>query len=197
MKWIVASLAPLLATRVAHADQCASVSLEMATHARNLIAEHPRVVMFCEPCGDRVPGEPQDMGSVSSGPGEVRFNGEAIDLAYTYVQTSPRRYDNLAVLVGCPTVGVSPSLRVEEATDRGILIVPDSSEAVAIPRIPAVPASPMPEPPVELAPTVIVQATTTTGLGWGEIAAGCGATSLLWIGALRLRRRRAHRPRLG
>ena len=61
---------------------------------------------------------------MSSGPGEVRFNGEAIDLAYTYVQTSPRRYDNLAVLVNCPTVGVSPSLRVEEATDRGVLIVP-------------------------------------------------------------------------
>jgi len=192
MKWIVASL--VVASRVAHADQCASVSLEMATHARNLIAEHQRVVMFCEPCGDRVPGEPQEMGSVSSGPGDVRFNGEPIDLAYTYVQTSPRRYDNLAALVGCPTVGVSPSLRVEEATDRGVLIVPDSSEAVAIP---PVQASPMPEAPVPLAPTVIVQATTTTGLGWAEIAGGCGATSLLWIGALRLRRRRAHRPRLG
>jgi len=191
MKLLAASLV-IAAARIAHADQCANVSLEMATHARNLIADHPMVVMFCEPCGDRVPGEPQEMGSVSSGPGEVRFNGEAIDLAYTYVQTSPRRYDNLAVLVNCPTVGVSPSLRVEEATDRGVLIVPDSSAPVVLP--------PPPEsavPPVELAPAVIVQATTTTGLGWGEIAAGCGATSLLWIGALRLRRRRAHRPRLG
>lgn len=168
MKWIVASL--LLATPIAGAEPCRSV-------ARQLVAEHPIAVTFCEPCGDRVPGEPGPITEVPD------------DLAYTYVQTSPRRYDNLAVLAGCTIAGVSPSLRVEDATDRGVLIVPDSSEAVAIP--------PMPQSPVPLAPTVIVQATTTTGLGWGEIAAGCGATSLLWIGALRLRRRRAHRPRLG
>lgn len=190
MKWIITSL--VVAARVAHADQCASVSSEMATHARQLIADHPMVVMFCEPCGDRVPGEPAALESASNSSSVVRFNGLPIDLAYTYVQTSPRRYDNLAALVGCPTTGVSPSLRVEDATDHGVLIVPDSSEAVAIPRMTV-----LPEPPVPLAPTVIVQATTTTGLGWPEIAAGCSGTSLLWLVALRLRRRRVHRPRLG
>ena len=190
MKWIVASL--VVAARVAQADQCASVSSEMAAHARQLIADHPTVVMFCEPCSDRVPGEPAALQTVSSEGSEVRFNGLAIDLAYTYVQTSPRRYDNLAALVGCPTLGVSPSLRVEEATDRGVLIVPDSSEPVAIPPVAVSPVSPVP-----LAPVVIVRTTTTTGLGWLEIAGGCGATSLLWLVALRLRRRRAHRPRLG
>ena len=190
MKWIIGTL--VVATRVAHADQCVDVSSEVAAHARQLLADHPTVVMFCEPCADRVPGEPAALQTVSSEGSVVRFNGAPIDLAYTYIQTSPRRYDNLAALVGCPTVGVSPSLRVEEATDSGVLIVPDSSEPVAIPRMPA-----LPEAPVELAPTVIVQSTISEGLGWTEIAGGCGATSLLWLVALRLRRRRSHRPRLG
>jgi len=192
MKLLVASLA-IAAARVAHADQCASPSSEMAARARQLIADHPKVISFCEPCGDRVPGEPQELASASSGPGEVRFNGVAIDLAYTYVQTSPRRYDNLAVLVGCPTVGVSPSLRVEDAADRGVLILPDSSEPAPVPQV-AVAQLPAPVP---LAPTIIVQPAVTSGLGWWAIASGCGATSGLWIVALRMRRRRAHRPRLG
>ena len=114
MKWIIASL--VIATRAAHADSCAAVSPQMAAHARRLIAEHPMVVTFCEPCGDRVPGEPQRVTRVPD------------DLAYAYIQTSPRRYDNLAALVDCPTIGVSPSLRVVEATDHGVLILPDSSE---------------------------------------------------------------------
>jgi hypothetical protein len=187
MKWIVGTL--VLAARIAHADQCEVVSPEMAAHARQLIADHPMVVMFCEPCSDRVPGEPAALQSVSSAGTTVQFNGVQIDLAYTYVQTSPRRYDNLAALVNCPTAGVSPSLRVEDATDRGVLIVPDSSEAVSI-----APVAPI--APLALPQTVIVE-TADSGLGWAEIAAGCAGTSLLWIGALRLRRRRAHRPRLG
>ena len=152
----------------------------MAAYARQLIADHPMVGRFCEPCGDRVPGEPERATRVPD------------DLAYAYIQTSPHRYDNLAALVGCPTVGVSPSLRVEEAPDRGVLILPDSSEPAAIPQMPALPAA-----PVELAPTVIVQSTISDGLGWSAIAAGCGGTALLWLVALRLRRRRTHRPRLG
>jgi hypothetical protein len=135
--------------------------------AQQILAQHPTIVTFCEPCGDRVPREP------------VQWAGEPVDPATTYVQTSPERFDNLAVLLGEPVDGVSPSLRVEAATSDGVLIVPDT---IAHPPVAF-------EPP----PVVVVEQTTH----WGAIAVGCGATSALWLAALRLRRRRHHRPRLG
>lgn len=135
--------------------------------AQQILAQHPTIVTFCEPCGDRVPREP------------VTWRGEDVDPATTYVQTTPERFDNLAVLLGTPVDGVSPSLRIESATADGVLIVPDT-----------VAHAPLALPPP---PVVVVEESNH----WGAIAAGCGATSALWLVALRLRRRRHHRPRLG
>jgi len=163
MKWIALPL--VLAASTAHADRCADPST-----VHQILVEHPTIVAFCEPCGDRVPGEP------------APWHGQDVAPAYTYVQTGSARFDNVAALAGCPAADVSPSLRVEEATDQGVLIVPDQSM-----------------PPLPPAPHVVVvqQPVPATGLGWGAIAVGCGATSALWLAAARWRRRRAHRPRLG
>ncbi len=156
--WLHASL---LAGGIAHADPCPEEAL-----TRQILVEHPTIVAFCEPCGDRVPGDPQ------------RWSGEQVDPAYTYVQTGTARYDNLAALEGCPAPNVAPSLRVEEAAE-GVLIVPDQTA------------------PSPVAPRMLVVEKPTRGVGWAEIAIGCGATSALWIAVMRWRRRRAHRPRLG
>jgi hypothetical protein len=164
MKWHSATLAAtLLAANVAHAEPCQTDPML----TRQIVVEHPMMVSFCEPCGDRVPGEPQ------------HYSGGAFEPAYTYVQTSSGRYDNVAVLSGCPAAGVSPSLRVEEAAD-GVLIVPD-------------PSMPLPPAPPHV---IVVQEPVPTGLGWSAIALGCGLTSALWVAVVRWRRRRAHRPRL-
>ena len=85
-------------------------------------------VTFCPPCGDRVPGLPHE------------YTGG--DATYTYVQTSPDRYDNLA---GLPTY-----LRVEH--DHGDVIVPVYARAAA------------PEPHYDLAVGVSVLATLVVTL---------------------------------
>lgn len=185
MKWL--ALPVLLAASTAHADQCAYLSSDTAERARAIVAQHRSVIRFCEPCGDHVPGAPSipatfERAAAARGEALV-LDGTTVDLAYTYVQTSTHRYDNLAMLVGCPVSGVSPGLRVDDATDQGVLIVPDDTPRQRAPETPAPPS-----------PTIIVQ---PAGLGWGAIAAGCGATSVLWLVALRLGRRRQHRPRLG
>jgi hypothetical protein len=134
--------------------------------AHQILAQHPTIVTFCEPCGDRVPREP------------VQWAGEPVDPTTTYVQMTPERFDNLAVLLGTPADGVSPSLRVESATADGVLIVPDT----------------VAHPPVTFTPPPVVVVAEDSH--WGAIAVGCGATSALWLAALRLRRRKQHRPRL-
>jgi hypothetical protein len=40
------------------------------------------------------------------------MNEHEIDLAYTFVQTGPDEFENLAALAGCPTSGVSGKLAV-------------------------------------------------------------------------------------
>ncbi len=157
--WIPALL---LAGGIAHAEPCADPAV---TH--QILVEHPTIIAFCEPCGDHVVGAPQ------------HWNGEAVDPTYTYVQTTPSRFDSVAALAGCPVAGVSPGLRVEEATADGVLIVPDQTA------------------PSPVAPRMLVVEKPMRGVGWAEIAIGCGATSALWIAVMRWRRRRAHRPRLG
>lgn len=160
MKWLTALL---LAGSVAHADPCPDPAV-----TRQILVEHPTIVAFCEPCGDRVPGEP------------INYSGEEVNPAYTYVQTGSARFANIAALAGCPVAGVSPGLRVEEATADGVLIVADQTPAT----------------PVAARVVVVNQPVPATGLGWGAIALGCAMTSALWITVVRWRRLRAHRPRL-
>ena len=183
MKWIIGTL--VVATRPA----CRPVltSAEMAAHAR--ADRRPSdVVMFCEPCGDRVPGEPPRPYR-AAGRGPLRRPTDRSRLHVHPDLAAPLRQPRRARRL--PDRG-----RVTEPAGRG----GDRPRRLDRARLERAGRDPPdardPEAPVELAPTVIVQ-TTTTGLGWSAIAGGCGATSLLWLVALRLRRRRAHRPRLG
>ena len=129
--------------------------------ADGILGAHANVaiVTFCESCGDRVPGLPHP------------YDGGALDLATTYVQTTPDRYDNLAELAGCSAGGNAPSLRIEH--DHGDLIVPE--------RLPG-------------KPVVVVQA----AVPHDELAIGgsVAGTLILVIAVRALRHRRAHRPRL-
>jgi hypothetical protein len=105
----------------ARADQCAYLDRSTALRAADEIRRHPTLVELCEPCGDRVPGVPATATSVVVRPVdegrffEVAVDGDGIDLAYTFVQSTAERYRNLAAVAGCPATGVSASLRIDQA----------------------------------------------------------------------------------
>jgi hypothetical protein len=174
----------------ARADQCAVVDRATAARAIDELFRHAEIISYCEPCGDAAPGLPTHAARAMTrhveGGVEVVIDGRPVDLAYTYVQTSSHRYENLAALVACPTTGVSPSLAVDDATPTGVLIHADTTpvrqaEELARPSLPAV---------------YIVAPTSHPGVGWDVIAGACLITSAVWwLGASRLRRRRAMRPR--
>lgn len=190
---------PLLASP-ARADQCAWIDHAVAHRAAAILATQPKVIAFCEPCGEQAPGVPRVASTAalrSPEPGyqEVHINGVPVDLAYTFVQTSPERYQNLAALAGCPADGVSPSLTVTDETPTGVLIVADDPPATPPPTI-AAPAPPLPAPP----PTVYVFSSTITHeVSWPALLLGgaggvaAGTLGLFMVGALR--RRRTLRPR--
>lgn len=194
MKWLIPiSLAVLGGT--AHADQCQVLDAAQAYKAASILAGAPHVIDFCEPCGDQVPGIPEvahRVEVVGTGTHELAINGRTVDLAYTYVQTSPRQYTNLAALAGCEATGVSPTLAVADETRSGVLITA-SDTPVAKPHVVRPGIAPPP------APAVYVYSTTRHEIPWLAIAfaAGggviCGATWMLLLVATR--RRRAMRPR--
>ena len=192
---LLSVLAVLSAPALADAGQCERVSDEIATHALAVLADHPNVIRFCEPCDDQAPGEPHRLDHLAkqrgTEPGDtyaVTIDKREVDLAYTYVQTSPARYENLASLAGCVTSGVSPSLMVSDASDRGVMITPSVSPVVARSEI-----APVAGPPPNI--TYVIR---TADHSWLFAGVGLGSTA---IGALTtlviLRRRRvlAMRPR--
>ena len=210
MKWLIPiSLAALGGT--ARADQCAWIDDAVAQRAQAVLARAPKVLAFCEPCGDPVPGVPavaQKVAVTEPSPGfaEVSINGAAVDLAYTYVQTSATEYKNLAALAGCAATGVSPSLEVAPETTHGVLIAADTKPVgpavVALPApVPtAVPMTASAPAPAPAPPQVYVHSSTTRyELAWPALvlAAGTGAAlgSLLTALAIATRRRREMRPR--
>jgi hypothetical protein len=190
MKTWMLSLALVIAPAVAHADQCEWIDPDVAERAQQLLAAHPKVIAFCEPCGDKAPGIPAVAESVELGDHDIRLDGRAIDLAYTFVQTSPTRYENLALLSGCEAHDVSPALKVADETANGVLIVADAEPAPA-----ATPTVPQAAPP-----HVFVFSThTRETLPWLTIAlAGVASFTMSLAGILvfaRARRRRAMKPR--
>jgi hypothetical protein len=193
MKALLAVLFLLVPT-VAHADQCELVSDAVATRAVSALRGHPNVIEFCEPCGDQAPGAPHAIGHLaqrgSDGSFAVTLDQREVDLAYLYVQTAPSTYANVAALAGCPTTGVSPSLHVDAASDRGVLITATDYPVTHLPH----PAE-APPPPATI--TYVVEPQPQPGL-WTVIAA-CALLNGLWALAavLLLRRRRAvaMRPR--
>lgn len=209
MKWLIPiSLAALGGT--ARADQCAWIDGDVARRAHAILATSPKVIAFCEPCGDTVPGVPEVASTVelrnpSHDFAELYLNGArtSIDLAYTFVQTSPSEYKNLALLAGCPATGVSPSLEVAAETKSGVLITagdkpvtPPAAMPVVLPAAAPVPAV-APAPPAP--PQVYVHSTTRYELAWPALALaagiGAGIGSLMTLLLASTRRRRDMRPR--
>lgn len=194
----------------AHADQCEWVSEAQAAKATAILANKPKLIAFCEPCGDAAPGEPFvpktiERAAVGDGYQAVSIDGRSYDLAYTFAKTTDTHYENLAVLAGCPAEGVSPSLRIEAETPSGVMITADDHR----PPAQAVPAVDEPPPPaterlVIAAPpsspqTIVYSTTYTLSISWLAVAiAGAGgffAGAMTMLGAIALRRRRAMRPR--
>lgn len=175
----------LLLPALAHADQCELVSDDRATHALAVLASHPDVISYCEPCNDQAPGEPHRVDHLAKQRGTeggdnyaVTIDKREVDLAYTYVRTSPSRYENLAAIVGCVTSGVSPSLVVHDVSDRGVMI--SASDR---------PVSPLAASPCAPPITYVVQREDHTWL----IAAMVLGSSAIWAGTtlVILGRRRA------
>ncbi|MEO8550269.1 MAG: hypothetical protein ABI678_09850 [Kofleriaceae bacterium] len=185
-----------LISGVARADQCELVSDDVATHALAAMRGKPNVIEYCEPCGDKAPGEPHAIEHLAKqrdteGYYAVTLDKREVDLAYLYVQTAPSTYENVAALAGCPTSGVSPSLHVDDASDRGVLISASERPVTHVQLAEA------PTPPPPAAVTYVIETHDHLGI-WAVIAA-CALSSGLWALAtvLLLRRRRAiaMRPR--
>jgi hypothetical protein len=106
----------------ARADQCEWLDdKQVAIRAAQELERAKRFVTLCEPCGDTAPSAVQIVVTATTRAvpsnhlgtfEEVVVNDQTIDLAYTYVDAGDR-YVNLAKLVGCPAVSVSPSLTIE------------------------------------------------------------------------------------
>ncbi|HEX7703052.1 MAG TPA: hypothetical protein VF403_20080 [Kofleriaceae bacterium] len=181
----------LVIPATAYADQCELVDDTVATNAIAAMHGHPKVVEYCEPCGDKAPGVPHTIEHVAKQRGtdgeySVTLDKREVDLAYEYVQTAPSKYENIALLAGCPTSGVEPSLIVSDASDTGVLIMPSSDPILVTPTPPPAPTT-----------TIIVQ---TDRVNLWLIIGACIASSSLWALAtiMILRRRRsmeAMRPR--
>lgn len=211
---IPAALVGLVALAApARADQCEWVPSNVARIAMEELASHDNFIAFCEPCGDKVPGAPQKIetitkSSVGDGSWEVRINGRAVDLAYTYAPIHPREYQNVGLLAACGATGVSGALRVEGAAPNGVLIYP-SEKTIASKVQPEPDPEPAPEPAPAVAPapaavapvlpTIIVMSSTTTSApSWWPALAGAGGASAIWLAwamAAARRRRGAMAPR--
>lgn len=204
--WLIPTALAVLGG-TARADQCEWVDDAVAHKAQALLAGAPKVISFCEPCGDKAPGEPAVAASVEirtpqRGFEELYINGAGVDLAYTYVKTDDGHYRNLALLAGCPASDVSPSLAIGAETPNGVLITADDSAQPPPPPVTTVMpvTAVVPPPPVPPAPpAVYVYSTTTHDVPWFALAvaasAGAMGGSLFTLLVLGLRRRRDMRPR--
>lgn len=209
---ILLALGGLFAAGTAHADQCEWVSEAEAVKATAILAKKPKLIEFCEPCGDAAPGEPfvprtVERAAVGDGYQAVSIDGRSYDLAYTYAKTTATHYENLAVLVGCHAEGVSPSLKIESETPSGVMITADDHRPSAQPALPVEidePPPPDTDRVVLAAPpsspqTIVYSTTYTQSISWLAVAiAGVGgffAGGMTMLGAIALRRRRAMRPR--
>jgi hypothetical protein len=203
--WIagVAAIAGCAWSAIARADQCAVLDDATAARAVDVLRRYPDVLSFCEPCGDVAPGVPTRIVHASARRithgAVVVLDERSVDLAYTYVQTSSHRYENLAALVACPTSGVSPSLAIDDATTTGVLIHADPTPVRYPPHVVAATPSPPIAPPQLVAapaPTIYVVAPPASpGVGWDVVITACGVTTGLWWLGAGLRRRRTMRPR--
>lgn len=102
---------------VALADQCAWIPQSQAKEAKGVLTGK-RVLEWCEPCDEARPKSAAkavkvtrvDVRRTEGKLYELSVNGEAVDLAYLYVEVEPGRWRNVAKVVGCRTTGVKPEL---------------------------------------------------------------------------------------
>ena len=110
-------------------DQAAVVSRADAKLAVQLLSRQTAVVNLCEPCGEteialqpfaRTSARPWDPDPELW---EVTVDGEPKDLAYLYVplafEGGTATYVNVALVLGLPVSGVSPTLTVPVGPDGG------------------------------------------------------------------------------
>ncbi|MNT79816.1 hypothetical protein D3C72_2191950 [compost metagenome] len=92
------------------ADQCQWVSREQAQTAVTALQHSMRTHTLCEPCGETKAKEMDyvllQIQRVSPTHFQVLVDDQPVDLAYTYTMGR-----NLAQKVGCPTEGVSATVR--------------------------------------------------------------------------------------
>ncbi len=206
---VAAVATSLLLARAAHADQCAWNEDAHATKAKTILAKHPKVIEFCEPCGEKAPGEPYIASTVTidspaAGYKEVSINGKPIDLAYTFVQVSSTKYKNLAKLAGCPASGVSASLKIADETPDSVLITSNQTQEPPPPPPPEPPPIqiaqlPAPTPPPATQYVSYYNNTVEANVPWSVVLlAGCAgflSGIACTLGAVTIRRRRAMKPR--
>lgn len=120
-----------LGSSVASADQCQLVDSQVAARAVELARKSSSVIELCEPCRGGVQRGPFSIEKVEIKNRQVEINGEAVDLAYTFLHTSGGEYTNLAMAAGCPAKGVSRTIRSTQA--------PQPPMAPLPPRVPAAP----------------------------------------------------------
>ncbi len=117
----VAILALLFVATLARADQCQAVDPDVVTLAATAIrSSHARVVGYCAPCGDPLPSvsaarAPRQVTSTGS---SVVIDGVEVDLAYTYLETQPNVFENIALRTGCEASGVPEVLRFDNGPAR-------------------------------------------------------------------------------
>ena len=113
--------------RAALPDQAAVVSRADAKLAVGLLSRETAVVNLCEPCGESAV-VPRPFARAVARPWapdptmwEVTIDGEPQDLAYVYAplafEGGTATYVNVALVLGLPVSGVSPTLTVAVAQD--------------------------------------------------------------------------------
>jgi hypothetical protein len=188
---------------VAHAH-CEFVTPDQAERAAELIKHAAQTIQFCEPCGDKAPGMPRQIRTaiawrVERSVDNVLVDGDdidqALDLASTYIQSSDRRYQNLATIVGCNNTRTQ-FLKVEDETPNGVMIVADTDQPPPAPV--TAPPAPAPQPTYVTMPPAIVMIPAPSPSIWPGVIAGGGGASAIWAAWAVLttrRRRRGMTPR--
>jgi hypothetical protein len=104
-------LATALSAPAARADQCALNPVSVGQAAGKLVKPGATVLEFCEPCGDKAPGQPYKVTSVSFQQGQLAVNAKTVDLAYLYVETGAGEFRNVGIAANCIASDVSEWIR--------------------------------------------------------------------------------------
>ena len=111
MKTFIAALF-MTVSAGAFADQCQLISAEQADRAALLIQSGSEIAYLCQNCGETIPNAEYTTARKvelrdSYGYKEMTIKGQGVDLAYTYVKVAPRKYVNVASVIGCEAEGMS------------------------------------------------------------------------------------------